>query len=67
MKPLPLLQVDSPRIFKLSVYVLVSGRLGAFLLGLIVLLGYVKLSEGSFSLISEFFISSITAKGELIV
>ena len=53
--------------FKFSVWVIVSGMHVAFLLGLMERLGCVKLSDGSFSLISECLISSITAKGELMV
>ena len=67
MKLPPLLLVELPFTSKLRTLVLVSGSATVFLLGLIERLGCVKLREGILSFIRLFLISSITAKGEVIV
>ena len=67
MKLPPLLLVELPFISILRTLVLVSGSATVFLLGLTERLGCVKLREGILSFIRLFLISSITAKGEVIV
>ena len=63
----PLLHVEFPFTSKLRTLVFVSASAAVFLLGLIERLGCVKLKAGIFSFIRLFLISSITAKGEVIV
>ena len=67
MKLPPLLHVELPFTSKFRTLVLVSGSATVFLLGLTERLGCVKLREGILSFIRLFLISSITAKGEVIV